>query len=77
MADDRYVLVLNGLEWYKRAFTDLKKGDVFKLFESDGKPVKDEKGQEVLFALSDVYKNPDGIDTIKCRYEMSVDVINK
>lgn len=77
MIDDRYVLVLNGLEWYRKSFMDLKKGDVFKLFEPDGTSVKDEKGQEVLFALSDVYKNPDGVDTIKCRYEMSADVINK
>jgi hypothetical protein len=48
--------------WTPTAFLDLKKGDVFRLFEDDDTLVD---GDEETVATGDAYVS-DGVDTIQC-----------
>lgn len=67
--DYRTVEIYNDTEnkWIKVEFSEIKKDDKFRLFESTGEPVKDEKGNTEFIAESNVKVNEDGImyvDTI-------------
>lgn len=45
-------------KWIEVAFESLKKGDVFRVFEPDGKPVRD-RGATVFVATSDAFYSED------------------
>ncbi|MNJ01616.1 hypothetical protein D3C73_1613020 [compost metagenome] len=45
-------------------FTDLKEGDVFRLFESTGEPVTTALGHEEFTATSDPFLNEESVWTI-------------
>ena len=47
-------------EWGRLvAFTSIKMGDVFKIYEQgEDEPVKDSEGNEIFLAVSDVYRSP-------------------
>lgn len=47
--------VLKDGMWVRTRFIDLKKGDQFKLFEEDGKPVYSDEGCSIFIALDDAY----------------------
>jgi hypothetical protein len=49
-------------QWVDVAFRDLKKGDVFRLFEPDGRLVD---GDEEVTAASDAYET-NGVWSIQC-----------
>ena len=40
-------------EWVETEFGAVKKGDIFRLFESDGQPVKGNQGETEFIALKD------------------------
>jgi len=61
----RRVEVLKKGNWIRCELSDLKKGNVFRMFESDGTPVA---GGKQFTALSDPYVD-NGIWTIKVDYE--------
>jgi uncharacterized lipoprotein YehR (DUF1307 family) len=50
--------------WETCNFNDLKKKDIFKMFEPNGKIVKDTKGLKVFMASTDAFINENGIWTI-------------
>lgn len=59
MIQDRYALINN----QRIEFEEVKKDDIFSLSESDGTLVM---GGKKYIALSDAYKNKDGVWSIDC-----------
>jgi len=57
----RKVEILKGTDWELTKFVDLREGNIFRLFDDDG---KFENGTPTL-ALSDPYVK-EGVDTIRC-----------
>ena len=55
MGDLRSTQVLRNNEWGNINFTELKNGDIFRLFEPDGKVVRDKLGDDEFMAVSDPY----------------------
>lgn len=62
--DFRKVLISEKDGWHETIFSELKKGDTFMLFESDMKIVCDPDGRAVFYAVSDPYRNKNGVLTI-------------
>jgi hypothetical protein len=61
--DERIVEIQYGLEkWNRRHFSDIIKGDIFRLYE------KDEEYVGKFLALSDPYVNERGIWEIESKY---------
>ena len=54
----RTIMVLRGGEWIQTKLETVKKGEMFKMFESDGTPVEDRYGNVEWEASSDAYKMP-------------------
>lgn len=59
--DTRKVEVNRDGTWKEIRFNELNKGDNFRMFESDGEPVLDLKGNSILYSTSEPYKNEDGV----------------
>lgn len=64
MENIRKVERRNNTKWEKIVFTELRKNDIFRLFESDGNIVIDDH-TSVFTALSDSYINENGVGAIK------------
>jgi len=56
-----------GEMWVEVAFGSLKKGDLFRMYESDGTPVRD-RGTDQFIATSDAYYETN-IDGHAVKYE--------
>lgn len=56
-------ILVDGL-WIDVSFKDIKMGDKFKLFESDGEQVKDNSGEIEWVAACDPFYNSEGVLTI-------------
>ena len=52
----RKVEILERGQWKPCEFLDISKGDTFRMFEPDGKPVKDKIGKTDFLAVSDIYR---------------------
>jgi hypothetical protein len=52
------------LYWHDIDFKDIKEGNIFRMFESTGEPVYDNKGETEFVADCDAYTNIDGIWTV-------------
>ena len=58
---DRAIYIRKDKEWIPSQFSEIKKGDIFRMFESDtGNQFVDAKGRSEFVALSDVRINEDG-----------------
>ncbi|AYP68343.1 hypothetical protein PQE75_gp136 [Bacillus phage vB_BcoS-136] len=57
----RKVEVRRDKEWVGIHFSELKKGDNFRMFEPTGEEVVDKKGNTIFYAESEVYKTDDGV----------------
>lgn len=55
---------ITGETWTPKHFTELKEGDIFRLFEEDGTPVRDSKGRSVWLASSAPYFDDRGVLTV-------------
>lgn len=55
MNELRKVQKLNNGIWEDIEFQNLKLGDTFRLFESDGEPVINDKGESEFVTISDLY----------------------
>lgn len=55
MSKQRTAQVKINDKWVDIEFSKLKKNNIFRLFESDGKEAIDEKGRKVWKAFSDAY----------------------
>jgi hypothetical protein len=65
MNDKRIAEVKYDGEWKQVSFSDIKKGDTFRLYdEYPDKPVIDARGSKEWIALSNPYSNKDGILTV-------------
>lgn len=62
---------LVGSEFVEANFSSLKKGDIFMLFEPDGMLVKDDNGETVFIAISEVYQNKE-LTSFEIAYEAHV-----
>jgi hypothetical protein len=51
------------LYWHDIEFKELKDGDIYRMFESTGEPVKDNNGETEFVADSDAFEK-DGVWTI-------------
>lgn len=58
--DTRKVEKLADGTWHEVPFSELRKGDDFRLFEPDGEPVVDPDGKTIWRALSDPFINAKG-----------------
>lgn len=54
--------------WRKTDMRLLCKGNIFRMYESDGRRKQDSQGNNVFVAASDAYKNPDGIWQVSTIY---------
>ena len=54
--------------WRKTDMRLLCKGNIFRMYESDGSRKQDNQGNNVFVAFSDAYKNPDGIWQVSTIY---------
>ena len=54
--------------WRKTDMRLLCKGNIFRMYESDGSRKQDSQGNNVFVAASDAYKNPDGIWQVSTIY---------
>lgn len=61
MKDLRKIEVLKNNKWQEINFEHLHKGDIFRMFESTGEPVVDNKGNRHFKAVSEPYMTPDGV----------------
>lgn len=59
MSKLRKVEVKDNDIWKEVHFSELKKDDIFRMFEPDGEPVKDLNNKTEFLATSDVYINKD------------------
>jgi hypothetical protein len=50
----RTAKVLYNGQWVKMSFVDLKKGDIFQLYEEDGSIVADDDGNDTWIATGDL-----------------------
>jgi len=65
MKNDRVAQVLIDGNWVNIEFSQLKAGDRFKIFESDGEEIKDfATGNTEFVAESDAFLNKDDVWTI-------------
>jgi len=55
MHDLRKIEVLVDGKWEHINLCELKSGDTFRMFESTGEPVVDEKGRKVWIVTSDIF----------------------
>jgi hypothetical protein len=55
MSKLRKVEIKNNNIWEEINFSELKKGDTFRMFEPDGEPVKDLNNKTEFLATSDTY----------------------
>lgn len=55
MSKLRKVEIKNNEEWKEIEFSELKKGETFRMFEPDGEPVKDLNNRTEFLATSDTY----------------------
>ena len=53
----RRVYALKGGKWKEIAFNKIKKGNIFRMYEANLKPVRDDLNNEVFFAKSASYIN--------------------
>jgi hypothetical protein len=58
---ERYFVNGEKQGWEKINFREIKKGDLFRLFEPTGESVISEFGEIEFLALKDAYVNEDGI----------------
>lgn len=54
--------------WRKTDMRLLCKGNIFRMYESDGSRKQDSQGNNVFVAASDAYKNPNGIWQVSTIY---------
>ena len=54
--------------WRKTDMRLLCKGNIFRMYESDGSRKQDNQGNNVFVAFSDAYKNPNGIWQVSTIY---------
>src|SRR5687767_4732709 len=67
---ERYAEVLKDSEWVKIPFKDLREGDIFRLFESDGTPVESDTGVLMGRATSDAFETQlDGLTVLAINTE--------
>lgn len=64
----RKVEIKDNDEWKEISFSELKKGDTFKMFESDGTPVKDLYNRTEFLATTNAYMS----DEVK-QYTIEID----
>jgi hypothetical protein len=57
----RTVQVNRNGSWKEIDFSELNKGDNFRLFEPTGEPVHDANDNEIFYSTSEPYKNEHGI----------------
>lgn len=62
--DIRTVEVNRNVIWKEISFTELNKGDNFRMFESTGETVTDKNGNTIFYSTSEPYKTIDGIWSI-------------
>ena len=60
----RRVQVLKGDSWVDMSMCDLKKGDMFCVYEENGDPVFDEEGSSVFTAVNDAYPDSEDEDGV-------------
>lgn len=60
MSDKRKVELKKLSGWCPIKFEELRTGMIFRLFESDGQPVEDHKGNTEFKCTSDAYRGPHG-----------------
>jgi len=63
--ENRKVQVFRNGNWIEIHFSELAKGDSFRLFEEAGEEVRDAEGNTVFYSTSEPYKKNDGIWSIK------------
>lgn len=51
--------------WIERPFEQIKKGDVFRMFEPDGKPVVNACGHTEYKAETNAFNNAEGVPSIR------------
>jgi hypothetical protein len=59
--DERKVLVNRAGEWTEISFSELNKGDNFRMFESSGEEVIGKNNEVIFYSMSEPYKNENGI----------------
>ena len=65
MENTKSVYVFRNDVWVEAKFTDLKKGDIFRLFDPDGTPIVGSKKQKEFLATSEAYqRKSDGLWTV-------------
>ena len=64
MLDLRKVEILKDGEWIEIEFSNLKKDDVFRMFESTGEEVRNDHEEDVFVALTDAFVGENGVLTI-------------
>lgn len=64
MLDLRKVEILKDGEWIEIEFCELKKDDIFRMFESTGEEVYNDNGENIFVALSDIFAGENGFLTI-------------
>jgi hypothetical protein len=52
----RRIFKTSGSNWRETSMVDLRKGDIFVMYEPDGTPVE-QKGEHKMYALSNAYYN--------------------
>jgi hypothetical protein len=67
----RRVQLFKSDNWVDCKLQDIKSGNIFRMFESDGDTVKDNKGYTKFLAVSDPSKNREGIWSINSEPIMS------
>lgn len=65
-------------EWQDIDFTELKKGDLFRMFELDGKPVKGQTDAKIFEATSELYDHDEyHVPTIETVEHKELPMINR
>lgn len=64
MSDLRKVEILKDGEWIEIEFCELKKDDIFRMFEPTGEEVYDNNRENIFVASSDAFAGENGVLTI-------------
>lgn len=56
-------------DWQEIKFETLKTGDVFRLFNPTGDPVRDREGKTIFKATSDAYPEPEPVGNFGIKVE--------
>jgi hypothetical protein len=69
MKTTRLVAILQDSgRWLDREIQDVRKSQIFIMYEPNGQMVVDKTGNSIFMAITDPYKDSDGFDTISYKY---------